>query len=180
MRKLFSIVFVILLLFNFLGYYGLFLGLRYQNTQSLILRLDADDYKSSQTVTIKIPFTVPYATDSREFERIDGEFEHNGEFYRLVKQRLYRDTLSIVCVKDHESKRIMQALSSYVKTFTDKPVDTNQSTAKIISRFSKDYISTSFELSTSAEGWRFSFAFCDIQDPVLLLQLPILSPPPEA
>ena len=35
------------------------------------------------------------------YERVNGEFEHNGEFFKLVKQKLENDTLNIVCIKDH-------------------------------------------------------------------------------
>lgn len=179
MKKFSSIVFVILLLFNFLGYYGLFWGLRYQSAQQLVRRLDMGNYKDAETVTIKIPLAIPYAADSQDFERVDGEFEHNGEIYRLVKQRLCHDTLFIVCVRDSESKHIMKAISDLVKTFTDNPADTKHSNTKTFFSFSKDYLSGSFSLSLSAEGWHSSFKFCNIKGPAPLLFLSIDSPPPE-
>jgi len=114
LRKPIAIVFLALLLFNVLGYYGLFLGLGIQNDHEMIQNLDADNYDQSETVTIKIPITVPYASDSREFSRVDGTYKHNGEFYRLVKQALLKDTLHIVCVKHPGSKRINQALATIV------------------------------------------------------------------
>ena len=179
MKKFSSIVFVILLLFNFLGYYGFFLGLLYQSAQQLALRLDSDNYKAADAVTLRIPIAIPYAPDSRDFERVDGEFEYNGEIYRLVKQRLYQDTLFVVCVRDHESKRIMQALTDHVRTFTDNPTGTNHKNTRAFPDFSKDYLYTSFELSSYAEGWHSSFAFCNIECPAVLLFLPIDSPPPK-
>ncbi len=152
MRKIASIVLILLLLFNVLGYYGLFMGLNYQNKQQLIQRLDLSDYNESETVTLKIPISIPYAIDSKEFERVDGEFEHQGEYYHLVKQRLSQDTLYIVCIKDNNSKRIHQALEDYVKTFTDKPVDANSS-AKVIPSFSKEYMSSYCEIKHVSSGW---------------------------
>ena len=135
-----------------MGYYGVFLGLQYENDRTMIQRLDAEDYSSSETVTIKIPLTVPYAVDSRSFERVDGKFEHKGEFYRLVKQRLAGDTLYVVCIKDHHNKRINEAMSSFVKTFTDKPVD-QHSGSKIVINFIKDYIQQSFTIQHLSVGW---------------------------
>ncbi|HEX6890362.1 MAG TPA: hypothetical protein VF141_06710, partial [Chryseolinea sp.] len=122
MKKIIAIFLVLLLLFNALGFYGLFIGLRYKNEIDLVQRLDNDQYLEEQTVTLKVPMTLPYHLDS-EYERVDGEIEHDGEFYRLVKQKLQKDTLYIVCIKDQGSKRIKQALADYVKTFTDKPAD---------------------------------------------------------
>jgi hypothetical protein len=152
MRKLASILLILLLLFNVLGYYGLFLGLNYQNKQQLIQRLDLADYNESEAVTLRIPISIPYAIDAKEFERVDGEFEHQGEYYHLVKQRLSQDTLYIVCIKDNNSKRIHQALEDYVKTFTDNPAGGTNS-VKVIPTFIKEYVSASFEMKHISSGW---------------------------
>ena len=135
-----------------MGYYGVFLGLQYTNDMNMIQRLDADDYSASETVTIKVPLTVPYAAASKSFERVDGKFEHKGEFYRLVKQRLADDTLYVVCIKDRQNKRINEAMSTFVKTFTDKPVD-QHSSSKIVINFIKDYIQQSFTIQHISMGW---------------------------
>ena len=135
-----------------MGYYGVFLGLQYKNDKEMMQKFDAGEYSDSELVTIKIPITIPYAMDSKDFPRVDGEFKHNGEFYRLVKQKLSQDTLYVVCVKDHENKRIDEAMTSFVKTFTDKPVD-NHSNAKIVITFIKDYIPQSFTVQHLALGW---------------------------
>jgi hypothetical protein len=155
-RKLFSILFIILLLFNILGYYGLFFGLEYTNDRKMIRKLDTEHYNTAETITLKIPIAIPYAADSRDFERIDGEFEHNGEFYRLVKQRLSNDTLYVVCIKDLQSKRINQALVHYVKNFTDKPVDNHHNTKAFYS-LGKDYVGHTFSISHESSGWQ-----CDV------------------
>lgn len=152
MRKLISIALITLILFNVVGYYGLFVGLQYQNRQHLIQRFDSGNYDTQETVTIKVPLAVPYANDSREYERVDGEFKYNGEFFHMVKQRLYEDTLFIVCVRDHQSKRIDQALTDYVKTFSDKPSDTKSNT-KILPTFIKEYLVSTFHVDHSSAGW---------------------------
>ena len=141
-----------LLLLNVMGYYGVFLGLQYKNGKDMIKRIDAEKYSVSETVTIKIPIAIPYAVDSENFERVDGQFEHKGEFYRLVKQKLAKDTLYIVCIRDHENKRIDEAISSFVKTFTDKPAD-QHSGAKVVVSFIKDYIHPSFSVQHLSLGW---------------------------
>ena len=154
MRQLFSTALVLLLLLNVLGYYAFFEGLQYQNKQQIIQRLDVADFDESETFTFKIPMTIPYATDSKEFERVDGEFEYNGEFFHMVKQRLYKDTLYIVCIRDNTSKQIHQALTDYVKTFSDQPVNSKGST-KILPSFIKDYFSNSAEINCALpEGSR--------------------------
>lgn len=157
MRNFLAILLIILLLLNVCGYYGLFLGWKYRNDLSMIQKLDEENYNLAETITLKVPLTVPYATDSRDFVRVNGEFEHKGEFYRLVKQRLFQDTLYIVCVKDHENKKIHQALSSFAKTFSDKPAE-QPSNSKTVISFIKDYIVHSFSLSNISPGWAIDVA----------------------
>ncbi len=144
----------------------------------MMAKFDADEYSNSETITIKVPITIPYATDSREYERVNGQFEYQGEFYRLVKQRLLRDTLLIVCVKDLQSKNIHQALASYVNTFTDKPLDSH-SNAKAFSLLSKDYISHTMSIGHLSSGWSF-----DVVKKTSLLTFistfyPSIDPPPD-
>jgi hypothetical protein len=151
-KCLVAIVMLFLFLLNVLGYYGVFVGLRHINVRELVQKLDDNSYKESETTTFKIPLTVPYYTDSRDFERVDGEFEHNGEVYRLVKQKLSQDTLQIVCVKDNESKKINQVLADYVKTFTDKPGQSKQNT-KSLQVLIKDFIPFSVAVTCNSFGW---------------------------
>jgi hypothetical protein len=147
-----TIVLLVLFLLNVLGYYGLFMGLQFVNQKEMRALFDDDNFLPEEEITIKVPITVPYATDSREFTRVDGEFEHQGEVYRMVKQRYISDTLFIVCVKDDTSKEIKQALNDYVKSFTDKPSSEKGST-KTIQNFIKDYISCSTVLQSEEGGW---------------------------
>lgn len=152
-KKLLTLSLLALFLLNMLGYYGVFVGLQVKSGQAMRDRFDSENYSTEQEVTIKVPITIPYATDSRGYERVDGEFEHNGQIYRLVKQKLQSDTLFIVCVKDNQAAKINQALADYVKTFTDKPFSAKQTAKTQV--FSKDYISTSISIETLAAGWDF-------------------------
>ena len=133
-----------------MGYYGFLLGLQYHHERKLIESLDAKNGNLSGTVSIKIPITIPYATDSREYERVDGVFEHKGEFLRLVKQRFYRDTLEIVCIRDIQHEKINEALVNYASSLTDKTGDIPASKAI---QLIKEYISTAISISHAAAGW---------------------------
>jgi hypothetical protein len=157
LKKVTSIFFACLVLFNALGFYGLLVGIQYQSGRALESRLDKEQYDATETVTLKFPITLPYYIDDQSYERVDGEVEHRGEFYRLVKQKRERDTLYIVCIKDHDGKRIAEALSDYVKTYTDKPADAKQ----ILKSFSliKDFIATVTTVQSASAGWGHDFEF---------------------
>jgi hypothetical protein len=152
LKRITSIAFVFIILLNTMGYYGVFLGLHLKNDIAMSKALDADIYDQSNTITLKVPVSIPYMPDQPGFDRVDGQFEHNGELYRMVKQRYAKDTLTVICVKDIEHRNINLALSDYVKTFTDKASDTKPASKATIS-FIKDYLPISFELNSATEGW---------------------------
>ena len=177
MKRFFSIALVAIFLLNVMGYYGVFLGMQYQNDIAMRKVLDNHRYSESQTITVKVPISIPYMSDNADFERVDGMFEYQGEFYRLVKQKYAKDTLTIVCVKDFENKRIHQALSNYVKTFNEKAPVHNQG-SKITVNFIKDYISQYFSIKSISSGWEsdtLARSFCNELIPSYITS--ILHPP---
>jgi len=122
-KRLFAIVVLNIFLLNVLGYYGVLLGLKTRSGHELTQRLDSDMYDLGATVTFQVPITLPYGTDSRGYERVDGEFEKDGVVYRMVKQRYYKDVLYIVCIKDEKSTRINTALEDFVQSFAGQDDD---------------------------------------------------------
>lgn len=155
MKRITTLVLLLLFLLNVLGYYGVFVGWQVGNSKQARSRLDRDEYSQGQAVTLKVRLTVPYSTDQEEYQRVDGEFEHEGEFYRLVKQRLYKDTLYIVCVKDDNLREMHQALTDYVKTFADSPINSakSPSNGKTVLNFIKEYVTSAMGLKSQNNGW---------------------------
>lgn len=135
---------------NTLGYYGIFLGLQYQSSVELSRQLDADQYDESQTLTIQVPLTVPYMYNDADFKRAEGTFQHNGEFYRIIKQKYENDVLTMIVLRDTESKRITQAMSEYVMTFAD---DHNPD-VKVTISFIKEYLPQAISILTGSNGWQ--------------------------
>ena len=168
-----------LFLLNVLGYYGIFMGLQHINEKEMRTLFDDDNFLPEDEITIKVPITLPYAADAPSFTRVDGEFEHQGEVYRMVKQRYLSDTLYIVCVKDNKSKEIKQALKDYVKSFTDKP-SSEKSSTKTIQNFIKDYISCSTVLQSEVTGWNKVITYRTHTSIYESLVIQLNSPPPKA
>jgi hypothetical protein len=136
---------------NTMGYYAIFLGLQYKNSVAMTARFDSDQYDESLSVTLKIPMSIPYLSDDAEFKRVDGVFQYKGEFYRLIKQQYAREMLTVVCIKDTEKKRIHEAISDYVMSFTDTGDDQDSS---LTITFIKDFIPQTFAIQTTAIGWQ--------------------------
>jgi hypothetical protein len=150
LKKLVSGVFIALILLNVLGYYGIFVGMQYANTREMIRQFDADLYNKDEARTLKIPFQ---STQSSEiFDRVDGEFEKDGEVYRLIKQRLYRDTFHIVYMKDKTATAIKKSVELYVQSFSTNTQDESQPT--ILPIFIKEYFSSKFFIEPESPGYQ--------------------------
>lgn len=155
MRRIVAIFVLTLFLLNILGYYAVFMGLKIQTGKELTQRFDSsEDLAVQETITFKMPFALPGKEVSGDFERVDGEFEHDGDIYRLVKQRHYQDTLYLVCLKDEKSTRIQKAINELVNTFTDKTDGASKSTS-VNPVLIKDFICTTVTLTNQIKGWEF-------------------------
>jgi hypothetical protein len=115
LKKAVSIILLLVFLFNVGGYYLVFWGLRLQSDKELAQRLDANLYDQDETVEIKIPLSLPYPIYGDGFERVNGAFEHNGEFFKLIKQSYENDTLYVVCIRDHETRQLVNTMTDYVQ-----------------------------------------------------------------
>ncbi|HEV8511902.1 MAG TPA: hypothetical protein VGQ59_01415 [Cyclobacteriaceae bacterium] len=140
-------------------------------------QLDANDIADGESVVIKIPMTLPYQTTSAAFERVTGEFEHQGEYYQLVKQKLENDTLSIVCIKDHREKQIVTSMVDFTKQSNDLPTST---ALKVLGSFLKEYNGTTNLKMISIDGWNTTIAFSNPSFETITPIFPVIAPPPKS
>lgn len=141
MKRSISTILVLLVLMNVMGYYGLLVGLQFRNTQNLINQIDAGAYADSETRSLKIP--VPGNPGSEHYSRVDGEFEQDGQVFRLVKHRLYKDTFHIVFIKDEMGTLIRHAMADYARSFSEKTHDDDGQQLIILPVFIREYLSKS-------------------------------------
>ena len=144
----------------------------------MIQRLDQENYSVGETITIKMPFTLPYQMDGKEFERVNGEFEYNGEYFKLVKQRVDRDTLYIVCIKDHNEKKLFNFIADIVKISTDLPTSPQQ-TMKLLGSLAKDYMPMAPVEMVTQQGWSLKYGYAPQHFNLLVKDFPVFSPPPD-
>ena len=148
-KRLFATLMLVMFLLNVLGYYGILQGFK---ASSMVSWEASNDQGLGSSVTFKIPLTVPYGVDSQEYEKIEGQFEFGGEIYQLVKQKLQKDTLYVVGVKDETSSMWGRAIADYVMTFTDTQDNASESTATQLTLI-KDFIPFSITLNNATAGW---------------------------
>lgn len=143
MKRVLILGTLFLLMLNALGYYPVYLAMQWKAQTEMKVRLDAHVFEEDELFTIKIPINLPYWTETRQApERIDGQIEYNGDFYKLYKQEVIADTLVVLAVKDHTEKALFSALTEWVKiTVTGLP-GTSEKAAGQVSHLIKDYFAS--------------------------------------
>ncbi len=132
----------------------MFLGIQINSTNQLIKKLDANAFNPDETLLVKVPITVPYASDSKDFERVNGTFEYEGQIYRLVKQKLYKDTLHVVILQDKVGSHLNKTKNDFAKSLSDQPLKENKSHgSKIFKQLLKDYLINKVTMEMANAGF---------------------------
>jgi hypothetical protein len=144
----------------------------------MMASLDEGTYDHKDLMVIKVPLTLPYQTDWKDFERVDGEIDINGETYKYVKRKVVNGSLVLLCLPDHHRTRVENAKDEFFKLVNNMQ---SQSPAKnttpasklnisnILSDFDRqqdDWFLYSFEY---AEKTFSSFVIACHIDPAILL-----------
>jgi hypothetical protein len=149
MKKSIAFFFLAVILLNVAGYYLVIEGWKLHHNAAWSLE---GTTQPGQELILEIPLEVPYATQERDWESFDGQFEYHGESYRIVRQKVTLNAVYVACVKDSENTRINDQLEDFVKTFTDRPSDGKQQ-AKVFPGFIKEYVSQIVRINSSEDGW---------------------------
>jgi hypothetical protein len=126
MKKLAAILLLSIFTFNMVGYQFMFNLMANKSDAALELALDSQGYKDEDLICIKQPTNLPYYTDTKEFQRIDGEVEMNGVKYKYVKCRIYNGNLEMLCIPNKAKMQIEQSKNDYAKVAHDFQQDTNK------------------------------------------------------
>ncbi len=179
-KKSIALGLILIFLFNIIGYHGFYAAMRYQIRARISQQLDDGSYSLDQAITFKTPLSLPYPMGNTDSPRIDGDFEFNGEFFKLAKQTLENDTLYIVLVKNSEEKRLLTTLTDYVKLSIDHAGDTKHSTLKLHGNIVKDFTTGMAKIEILSYGILVSKEYF-VSDVTRLLtkHFPEFSPPPE-
>ncbi len=146
MKRFLSAVCILLIVFNSIEYYALGLLAQKQLTEQVLQKIETNSNELGGSLILAIPLEMPYLSDSREYTSVAGEFAYEGELYRMVKQKFYRDMLYVVCIKDDQSTKVHSAIADYSKLFSGERSGRTNSSIKMFNSLSKDYISKSHKV----------------------------------
>ena len=170
-------MFLMVFLFNVGGYYFVFWVLRMRADHQINYQLDANQYNPDETVELKIPIALPYPIQSQGFERVNGRFEHRGEFYKLVKHKLQNDTLYIVCIRDRQTLELVNTMNDY-EELTQVPA-TSQKAWNFISKLIKDFCSDDPFIIVHQSGFAMDISFSESTESLPQPFIPVPGHPPQ-
>jgi hypothetical protein len=179
LKRFVSIVLLLVFLFNVGGYYLVFIGLHHRSDLLLTQKIESNQYEYDETMELKIPVSLPYPMQHNGFERINGKFEYQGNFYKLVKQKIENDTVYIVCIRDTNAERLTTTLKDYVKKTSDLPANSKNPTSQL-GKFLKDFENPECELIQSGAGWQTEIIFGEKPFTFNQAVISLTSPPPKA
>ena len=119
MKKLAAILLIALFIFNLFGYRILYYFAQQESDINLEKAFDKDQYSEEDLITIKIPISVPYQVERKDFERFDGEIKLNGKIYKYVKRKVCDGNLVLLCLPDHNKMRLETAKNDLFKNSND-------------------------------------------------------------
>lgn len=86
---------------------------------NLEARLDRDQYRDDELISIKTPLNLPYYTSSAGYERAYGSVEINGITYEYVKRRVHQDTLELLCLPDKAKMKLQSVKNELITLSVD-------------------------------------------------------------
>lgn len=133
MKRLTAICFLLLLLFNIAGYRLWFYYAERQSTAQLIAAVEAEQYESSELITLEVPLNLPYQTDWSDWEKVRGQIEVEGVTYQYVQRKVEQGKLVLQCLPNKNQAKIesardrfFQLANSFQNDHADKKNDSNK------------------------------------------------------
>jgi hypothetical protein len=140
LKKVASILFLSILLFNAFGYRWVANYYDQKAANQLVELIDQNEFDESTLVTIKTPMNLPYYANNPKFERVDGEMVISGIVYQYVQRRVYNDSLEIKVLPNQDRLHIKNAREDFYKLAQDlqkgtdkKSFPIGKSSAKLLS-----------------------------------------------
>lgn len=112
-------MFAVILLFSLCGYRMVIDLLQSQADHAMISVINEEAYGEDNLVSLKVPVSLPYYTNSEQFQHISGDITIEGALYRYVKRRIYRDSIEYLCLRDVTSTSLQSARDQFFQLAYD-------------------------------------------------------------
>ncbi len=145
-----SIFFLSILLFNWFGYRLVMDYVQQKADTHFEQKLDNKEYDANALIEVRAPVSLPYQTDWKEFERVNGEITINGMHYKYVERKLEGGEMIYKCIPDTDKARLVNARESFFKLVNDLQ---NQQEQKSGKQPAPSYKAFSFDYCEQLASW---------------------------
>ena len=144
-------------------------------------KLSREEYKAEDLISIKTPITLPYYSNSKTYEAVEGTIVIDGLEYKYVKRRVFNDSLELLCYPNTGKQKLQTAKVNFFKiTNEGTSSEQNKKAAGPIKNIIPDYcqslLTFSFQKNEAAPN---SYSTSFIQ-PFSSLTLSVQEQPPDA
>lgn len=109
MRKFISLLLLVILAFNWLGY-DLVVALMNRSIHRMAeARIEEGDFSSKDLIEIKVDLVLPYATDWASFEKINGTVSYQGMVYNFVERKYQNGQMIYRCLPNQRGTELQHA-----------------------------------------------------------------------
>ena len=141
-KKTASILLLVLLSFNWIGYRFLTGWLEHRADATLQSRIAHSDFDENKLVAITVPLNTPYMSGaSTAFEPYDGEIDLNGVHYHYVKRRVLDGNLVLLCLPNESKDKIRHSRAEFFKLVNDlgTPNQGKEKNSSAVKSFAPEY-----------------------------------------
>jgi hypothetical protein len=178
MKKILSILFLLVFVYNLAGFFIVFKCQQYsvKSDMKALLKKDIPDSKLDKII---IP-DADINSGTSDFRYLDDnkEFFYNGKLYDIA--RSYDDGIKTVfyCINDMNEEQLYSKLEEHIQRNNDQNIPGKTQTASLLKGMIKDYFPQRPLIQFSNTG---SEIFFHEQQQSLLKQfIPVFTPPPES
>ena len=148
-------------MFNMIGHKLFFYYQIIEADSRIQARIESLNESEENLFTVKIPIRLPYHTDWKEFESVEGEMTYNNSTYRYVKRKVLRDTLILLCIEHREKSIIERNSDDFAKKVNEILPDGSQK--QILKQAKEDFYQKSDGVSVAIYSLRSPVTFFVIQ-----------------
>lgn len=146
----------------------------------------SSETQEDEWVIVKLPVSLPYATDWEDTSGKEGLIKHGDQFYNIVEQRYQNDTLYTTLKTNISAREQFFSIVEEMNELAGKDAESRQakspytSLLKLFNQLSTVYIATCFTQVYPPELNYFSKALAAYQTSSFLTPpFPVHTPPPK-
>lgn len=135
MKKVLSILFLLIFLYNLTGYYVVFRALQYQVRREVKHRIKQN---VSDDELVLIPISIA-DNNSLTWTKPNKEFRYKGEMYDIVRQETKKDMILYYCIHDFKESKLFSDLDEYVQRHIADNPKQRKKAENLLKKVTKDY-----------------------------------------